>query len=119
MKTSIEGKLWYHLGDDVWECRRPRPGEETPGRANPEKTWRRLIMREENADRSETNPKDGRVAVYGSGDQTKSVYGEDGKPHRFKEGTKAGQMSELKHLMEKRFVEKNKAAWPVKVDISY
>lgn len=66
-----------------------------------------------------TSPKDGMVAVYGAGDETKSVYGDDGKPYRFKEGSKKGQMSELKHRMEERFEKNNKAAWPVKVDVSY
>lgn len=56
-------------------------------------------------------------AVIGSGDTTNSIYGQDGRPYRFKEGTKSGQKAEIRAVMEKRFQENNKAPWRVGVDV--
>lgn len=108
-------KLWFPLGDNVWECREPEPGERG-GKPKPDRTWKRLIMRDGNQRTPERQA--GRVPVFGSGDKTTAVY-EDGKPYRFREGSKKGQMAELKRKVEENVVKKNKAPWSVEGNVHY
>lgn len=126
----IQVLLFFEDSPRVWTLREPNEGEKGGVKDVPPAKWKALRYPPLGsygphewpgvADRDVPDGFGaGKPAIYGAGDETRSVYGEDGKPYRFKEGSKKGQMSELKHRMEQRFVEKNKAAWPVKVDVTY
>lgn len=122
--------LFFEDSPRKWTLREPRLGETGGLKDVPPKYWDRLIYPPigayDAADWPEMENRPvpegfgvGKPAVFGSGDKTINVYGDDGKPYRFTEGSRKGQISELKHRMEKRFVEQNKAAWKVDVDVTY
>ena len=122
--------LFFEDSPRQWTLREPRKGETGGLKDVPPKYWSRLTYPPFEAYGPEDWPEvedrpipdglgAGKPIIYGAGDTTINVYGNDNKPYRFTEGSKKGQMAELKHRMEERFVKNNKAGWPVEVDVTY
>lgn len=122
--------LFYEDAPRQWVLREPRISETGGLKDVPPKFWSRLVYPPFAAYGPEDWPEVedrpvpegfgvGKPIMFGTGDETINIYGDDGKPYRFTEGTRKGQMRELKNKMDERFVKNNKAAWKVETDITY